>query len=247
MPHILGDSGTKKLIKRDGAKDVLDYIRDGYLPESLINFIASLGWNDGTEQEVFSTDELIEKFSLNRVQKSGARFDEQRLVWINGAHIRNLAIEDIYSLSSSYWPEASNTFSDEYKKSVLSIIQERLKIFSEISELTAFFFTEPESEDVLNLLNDPRNKQLKKLEQNEKRTLLEAVKNSLENSDFSINDLDARLNNLLEELDTKPGILFSLVRISTTGAPFSPALFDTLNILGKERSLARINKTISIL
>jgi glutamyl/glutaminyl-tRNA synthetase len=75
LPHILGPDGNKKLSKRDGAKDVLDYTRDGFLPEALLNFIASLGWNDGTEQEIFTRDELVAKFSLDRVQRSGARFD----------------------------------------------------------------------------------------------------------------------------------------------------------------------------
>ncbi len=84
----MGPDGKKKLSKRDGAKDVLEYLREGYLPEALVNFIATLGWNDGTEQEVFTTEELIKKFSLDRVQRSGARFDEQRLLWMNGAHIR---------------------------------------------------------------------------------------------------------------------------------------------------------------
>ncbi|OYW84662.1 glutamate--tRNA ligase, partial [Candidatus Saccharibacteria bacterium 32-49-10] len=83
MPHIMNEQGNKKLGKRDGAKDVLDYIRDGYLPETLDSFIATLGWNDGTEQEVFTMDELVEKFDLSRVQKSGARFDEKRLLWMN--------------------------------------------------------------------------------------------------------------------------------------------------------------------
>src|SRR3546814_3721173 len=90
MPSVMGPDGNKKLSKRDGAKDVLDYIREGYLPEALVNFIATLGWNDGTEQETFTVQELIEKFSLSRVQKSGARFDERRLLWVNGYHIRQL-------------------------------------------------------------------------------------------------------------------------------------------------------------
>src|SRR3546814_18496896 len=84
---------SSDLSKRDGAKDILDYRAEGYLPEAMRNFLASLGWNDGTEQEVFSTDELIQKFSLNRVQKSGARFDERRLVWMNGQQIRLIRSE----------------------------------------------------------------------------------------------------------------------------------------------------------
>ena len=78
----MNEQGNKKLGKRDGAKDVLDYLRDGYLPETMVSFIATLGWNDGTEQEVFTMTELVEKFSLERVQRSGARFDEKRLLWM---------------------------------------------------------------------------------------------------------------------------------------------------------------------
>ncbi|MCA9330046.1 glutamate--tRNA ligase [Candidatus Saccharibacteria bacterium] len=240
MPHILGPTGTKKLSKRDGAKDVLDYIRDGYLPEALINFIASLGWNDGTEQEIFTVDELIQKFSLDRVQKSGARFDEQRLLWLNGAHIRNLSLDNLYQNTQSYWPKSSQNYDDKYKKRVLEITQERLKIYSELPELTNFFFIDPTNEDVNSLLNDNKNKQLKKITLKDKIKLLTSTILELENSDFSVTDLEQRLNSLLTKLDTKPGILFSIIRIATTGAPYSPGLFDTLNVLGKDTSLQRI-------
>ena len=88
LPVILGPDGTKKLSKRDGAKDILDYKKEGYLPEALVNFLATLGWNDGTEQEVFSISELTQKFDLGRVQRSGAHFDERRLNWMNGHYLR---------------------------------------------------------------------------------------------------------------------------------------------------------------
>ncbi|MDB5164157.1 MAG: gltX, partial [Candidatus Saccharibacteria bacterium] len=119
LPHILAPDGNKKLSKRDGAKDVLDYLRDGYLPEGLVNFIATLGWNDGTEQEVFTMDELIAKFSLDRVQKSGARFDEQRLLWVNGQHIRQLPLGELYKRSEDFWPPEAAKASTEFKKQVL--------------------------------------------------------------------------------------------------------------------------------
>jgi len=102
MPHIMNEQGNKKLGKRDGAKDVLDYIRDGYLSETMMSFIATLGWNDGTEQEVFTKDELIEKFSLARVQRSGARFDEKRLLWMTAILFANS--------TSTNSPTASNSF-----------------------------------------------------------------------------------------------------------------------------------------
>lgn len=157
VPHILGPSGNKKLSKRDGAKDVLDYIKDGFMAESLVSFIATLGWNDGTEQEVFTKQELIKKFSLSRVQRSGARFDEDRLRWVNGHFIRNLSIDELYTRSEKFWPEIAQDFSEGYKKKVLSLIQERLKFLAEIPELTSFFFQEPE----VNLKLIDNNKQLK--------------------------------------------------------------------------------------
>lgn len=109
LPYVMAIDGKKKLSKRDGAKDILDYAKDGILPEAIINFLATLGWNDGTEQEIFSVDELIEKFSLERVQKSPARFDEQRLLWLNGQWLRKLELEDLYKRSLTSSPVASRS------------------------------------------------------------------------------------------------------------------------------------------
>lgn len=243
MPHIMGPDGKKKLSKRDGAKDVLDYIREGYLVEAMINFIASLGWNDGTEQEIFTREELIEKFSLGRVQHSGARFDEQRLLWMNGTWIRSLELDDLYNRSADYWPESAQDASDKYKKNVLGLIQERLKFLAEIPELTTFFFAEPAVD--LSLIQN--NKQLKKFEATELALLLEAVAKKFENIAFEAEELQTALNELLEATGQKPGVLFSLVRISTTWAPFSPNLAESLAVLGKETSLNRIEKAIQSL
>ena len=140
MPHILNEQGNKKLSKRDGAKDILDYTKEGYLPEALRSFIATLGWNDGTEQEVFATDELIKKFSLQRVGKSGAHFDERRLNWVNGYFIRQKSIDELYEQVANFWPNSGASHDDSYKKQVLNLVQERLKYFSELPELTNFFF-----------------------------------------------------------------------------------------------------------
>lgn len=247
VPPVLGPDGNKKLSKRDGAKDVLDYAVEGYLPDAMINFMASLGWNDGTEQEVFTIPELIEKFSLDRVQRSGARFDEKRLLWLNGAHIRNLSLDDLYEKVSAYWPESSTEYPKVYKKQVLGLLQERLKFFAEIPELSEFFFSEPIKNSVTDLLHDPKNKQLRKLDHAQIKELLTKAESSLELSDFSVADIERRLNDLLVVCDTKPGILFSLVRIAISGSPASPALFDTLAVIGKPKSLQRISQAINSL
>jgi len=243
MPHILNEQGNKKLSKRDGAKDVLDYIREGYLPEALVNFIASLGWNDGTEQEIFSREELVKKFSLSHVQKSGARFDEQRLLWMNGQYVRRLPLSELYEKAENFWPESAAQASVEDKKTILSVIQERLKFLAEIPQLTRLFFEEL-SVDIKLIDN---NKQLAKFSHAELKELLDAGKASLEKSDFTVSGLTKTLNDLLNETGQKPGVLFSLIRIATTWTPASPGLADTLSLLGKEESLKRLNKSIEAL
>jgi glutamyl-tRNA synthetase len=241
LPHILGPDGNKKLSKRDGAKDVLDYTRDGFLPEALVSFIATLGWNDGTTQEIYSRQELIEKFSLARVQKSGARFDEQRLAWVNGHYIRELPLDTLYDLSKPYLPAEAETYDDAYKKAVVGLVQERLKYLSELPELTRFFFTDlPVNPELI-----AGHKQLKKLEQGELKTLLEQGRETLAASDFTVNDLTDRLNKLLETTGQKPAVLFSLIRIATTQSPSSPGLAESLAVLGKETALRRIDNQLA--
>jgi glutamyl-tRNA synthetase len=239
LPFVMAPDGKKKLSKRDGAKDILDYAAEGYLPEAMLNFLATLGWNDGTEQEVFTANELIEKFSLARVQKSGARFDGQRLHWMNGYWIREkIGLDDLYERSRNFWPPEAGEYDDDYKKKVLGVVRERLKYFAELPELTKFFFIDlPVNNDLVK-----NHKQLKKLSNQELKNLLEKAKSSLLESDFSLDDLTQKLNNLLQETEQKPAVLFSLIRIATTQAPASPGLADTLAILGKDRSLARIDQ-----
>lgn len=243
MPHILGPDGKKKLSKRDGAKDVLDYIRDGYMPEALVSFIATMGWNDGTEQEVFTADELIEKFSLARVQRSGAHFDERRLAWVDGHFIRGLPLGELCARVESYWPAEAASYSDDYKKQVLALVQERLKYFAELPQLTDFFFTDLPVNP--SLWQD--HKQLKKVDAATIKELLETTKSSLEDADFNTETLTGILNNLLEQTGQKPAVLFSIVRIATTQAAASPGLADTLAVLGKERSMQRINTMLESL
>ncbi|MBW3568663.1 glutamate--tRNA ligase [Candidatus Parcubacteria bacterium] len=243
VPHVLNEQGNKKLSKRDGAKDILDYQKEGYLPEAMVNFLATLGWNDGTEQEIFSVSELIKKFDLKKVQKSGAHFDEHRLKWINGSHIRNLDIEKLYEKVEGYWPEPAKNYDREYKKRVLVLVQERLKYFSELPELTKFLFEDLPVNPVL----ISSHKQLKKFSKGELKAMLEQAKNSLEQSDFTIDDLTSRLNDLLEKTGQKPAVLFSLIRIATTQSPASPALAESMSVLGKDLSLKRINRQIKAL
>jgi glutamyl-tRNA synthetase len=243
MPHIMAESGNKKLGKRDGAKDVLDYLKEGYLPETMLNFIASLGWNDGTEQEIFTVDELIAKFSLDRVQHSGARFDEKRLEWMNGQHIRALSLDDLSERITPFWPASAESTSDDYRHQLLGLVQDRLKTLADLPLLTSYFFERPAPD--LSLIED--NKQLRKLSRDEIISLIGAAEAELAASEFDPASLQATLNKLLEITGQKPGILFSLIRLAVSWAPFSPALNDTLSVLGKAEVIDRLNETLSAL
>lgn len=236
MPHIMNEQGNKKLGKRDGAKDVLDYVREGYLADALVSFIATMGWNDGTTQEVFTHNELIEKFSLKRVQKSGARFDEKRLIWVNGHFIRELSIDELYNICGNFWPEAAQTTDEAYKKQVLALAKDRLKTLSDLQGFD-YFFSEPSIKTEL----ISNNKQLKKLEQRYIAQLISQTHKALSDVDsWDAVTIQETLNKLLESTGEKPGILFSIIRIYTTWAPFSPELAPTLALLGKKTVLARL-------
>ncbi len=241
LPHIMAPEGNKKLGKRDGAKSAQEYRDEGILPEAMLNFLASMGWNDGTEQEIFSREELISKFSLERVQRSGAKFDEKRLLWMNGQHIRLLSIDDLYTRCANFWPKSADSSNNNYKKQILSLVQDRLKTLAELPMMTSYFFEEPTVD--LSMISD--NKQLASFDAKELVSLLQAAKSALSSCDYNPESIQAVLNNLLETTDQKPGILFSLIRIAVSWAPFSPALNDTLAAIGQERVNARLELAIN--
>lgn len=247
LPHILGPTGGKKLGKRDGAKSVDEYRKDGILPEAMLNYLACLGWNDGTETEIYTKTDLIDKFSVSRIQTSGARFDETKLLWQNGQWIRKIADEQginvLYARTADFWPAAAENYDDDYKTSVLSIIYDRLKTLSDLRTMTTYFFTDPEI-DLDMIIN---NKFLKKISEEELSELLQTVASRLVNVEWQPEPLQAALNELLTTTQKKPAELFSLVRLSLSYAPFSPALPQTLAVLGKDTSLARIRATITAL
>jgi glutamyl-tRNA synthetase len=242
LPHIMAPDGNKKLGKRDGAKSVDEYKKDGILPEALLNFLASMGWNDGTEQEIFSQSELIDKFSLDRVQRSGARFDEQRLLWMNGQWIRKLSTDELYIRAADFWPRVGEKGSDDaYRKQILSLVQDRLKLLTDLPAATGYFFTDP----TVDMTLITSNKQLSKLSTDEVLSLLAASKSALETlPEWTPDTIQTALNELLVTTGQKPGILFSLIRIATTWAPFSPALNETLAVIGKDTVLQRLGRTL---
>ena len=242
LPHILAPQGNRKLSKRDGAKSVPEYRADGVLSEAILNYLACLGWNDGTEQEIYTKDELIQRFSLDRIQNSGARYDETKLLWMNGQWLRRIYDEEgaeaLYARTKDFWPEVAAGYDDEYKLKVLGIIYDRLKTLSDLRTMTEYFFKDPEID--LEML--VKNKFLKKISESDLESLLKQTIAKLTDLEkWEAEDLQNVLNELLQETGRKPAELFSLIRIALSFAPFSPALNLTMAVLGKEISLTRLN------
>ncbi|MBP6880014.1 glutamate--tRNA ligase [Candidatus Saccharibacteria bacterium] len=239
VPAVWGETGNKKLSKRDGDVDTLLYRDKGYLPEALLNFLALLGWNDGTEQELFSIDELIKKFDFSRVQSSPARFNQDRLDWINGTYIRNQSFDELKKLAENFWPDYAMQAEDEYRDNILKLVQDRLKYMAELPELVEFFFKAPTItlDEVLE-----SDKQLrKKLEPTAAKQIIADIIEVLNSSDFSVENLEKLLRNYADSSEHSTGVIFKLIRISVTGQIAAPPLFDTLQTLGKTETLARLN------
>lgn len=259
LPPVLNKDGGKKLSKRDGAKDVLEYREDGFLPDAVNNFLASLGWNDGTEQEIYTLAELISKFDLNRVQKSGAKFDDERLIWISGHHIRDLELTDLYNkIDTRFWPEESIEFKDDYKIEVLKLVQERLKFFAELSDLTGFFFKDPSIKSVQNDIKEDKNTTIKYI-----KLALDVVQN-LSKEDYLRSPCLSGINcqgstkiilpphksvlehNLREKIieysvdKSTTGRFLSVIRSAISGQPVTPGLFETMQVLGQDTVLRRL-------
>ncbi|HMO77770.1 MAG TPA: glutamate--tRNA ligase [Candidatus Paceibacterota bacterium] len=241
LPPILRDDRTKKLGKRDGAKDILDYRNEGFLPEAMANFLALIGWNPGTEQEVFSLEELIEAFDLSKIHRAGAAFNEEKLLWMNKQHLNKLSPDRLMTYIAAVLPEAlkqSPNYNDEILKRLVPTVFERTHVASDITEaaLTGeydFAFTTPESyePELLKWKND--------LELSQAKPRLEKAKELLTEADFSSSEsIKAALWPYAEEVGK--GELLWPLRISLSGRAQSPDPFTIAYIIGKEETLARI-------
>jgi len=235
LPLILGPDRSK-MSKRHGAVAVKDYKEQGYLPEAMINFMVLLGWNPGTEKEIFSLDELIKEFSLERVHKGGAIFNLQRLDWINGQYIKNMDLDD---LTMNCLPYLSKEVDIKYAKKVIALEKQRIKKLSEIGELTKFFFTDKlEYDKELLIWKDLTLKQVK--------NNLKILEKELEKtSDFDQKTLELSLLPLREKYGT--GELLWPLRVALSGQRNSPGPFEIMEILGKEKTLKRVKEAIEII
>ena len=254
MPLILGPSG--KLSKRDGAKygfpvfamnwndtktnELTEGFKEkGFLPEAFINLLAVLGWNDGTEQEIFSMEELIDKFSIERVHKGGAKFDFEKAKWYNHEWIKKLPVTEYGLRVKEIFKSKGIIINDDtnfYK--VLELVKDRCALLTDFYDQASYFFKTPESWDIDAV--KPKWNDAKKDFFNEFCNKLEAIENwALENIETTFKDLAAEKN-------IKPGEIQLPMRIMLVGGKFGPGVFEIAAMIGKTETIKRITNALKL-
>ncbi len=234
LPLLL-NADKSKMSKRAGDVAVRDYHRNGYLPEAVINFLALLGWNPGTEKELFTLAELTKEFSIEKVQKSGAVFNLQRLDFLNGYYIRQKSVGELAKLCMPFLPETAQNVSTKMLEKIVAAYQDRMKKLSDITELADFFFTETLEYDPALLAWDTMTP--------------EEIKKSLEKSAAVLNEVGKWNKEAIQQaLDTAAGTTkgqtFWPFRIALSGKKASAPGPEIAEILGKEKTLQRIQQGI---
>ncbi|MBZ1356606.1 MAG: glutamate--tRNA ligase [Candidatus Nealsonbacteria bacterium] len=245
FPLILA-TDKSKLSKRHGAVAVNDYKKEGYLAEAMVNFIAFLGWNPGTEKEIYSIESLIKDFSIDKVQKSGAVFNIKKLEFLNGYYIRQKNIDELtdlcipYLIESKLIEEEEGITKRDFIKNAISIHQERLKKLSEISEFADFLFVKDIQYDkeLLNWKQMNNEEIISSLDKSEK--ILSEIQN------WNKENIQEELIKETDRIGDRGSILWPL-RVSLTGKSASAGPFEVAEILGKEKSLERIRKAKTLL
>ena len=238
LPLLLNPDKSK-LSKRQGDVAVEDYRAKGYLKEALVNFVALLGWNAGDDKEFYNLEGLVNNFSLDRVNKSGAVFNVEKLNWLNGEHLRSKPNDELLQmlrdeLAKSKYSE--NSYSDDYLLHVVESMKERVIFIHEYLEKSYFFFEEPETYDP-----DVVRKRWKEDTPEQLKKLCEAFSN-LENPVKE--DYEKSLKQTAEELGIGAGKLIHAVRLATSGVGVGPGVYDLIFILGKSEIIKRIQKAI---
>jgi glutamyl-tRNA synthetase len=224
VPQVLGSDG-KGLSKRHGAVTVEEFRRAGYIPDALVNFLALLGWAPDGETTIMSRDELIERFSLERVQSSPAIFDFQKLDWMNGVSLRALSPDEYAHALILYLGEQAYDWDAELVHRAAPLVQEKIEKLGDFPQFAGFLFHEV-SLDGFEL---------------DGRVLEEAERALAEVEPFTAAQIEQALRALAERLQLKPREAFQPIRIAVTGSKVSPGLFESLELLGKDRALARLS------
>ena len=234
LPMIVNAQG-KPYSKRDGDAFVGDFREKGFLPEALFNYLVLLGWAPGDDREVLSREELVQLFTLERVQSSAAQFDHKKFEWMNGEHLRALPRETHREHYIAALPHAGHD--PAYLDAVIEVMQERIKKWPDIPEMAGFFFSEDYAYDEAAV-----NKRLRK---EGALDLLEALQDRYATLDtFNAETTETALRELAESRAVKPADLIHPVRIAVSGIPHGPSLFHMLEVLGKERVARRMKRTL---
>lgn len=245
IPMILGPDKSL-LSKRHGATSVTQFYDEGYLASAMVNYLSLLGWGYDDSQTIFSTSELVEKFGLERVSKNPAVFDIQKLEWMNGVYIRNLSLEELYEVALPFWqkagylPEAPSSEVKEYAIRILKELQSRMKLIAEVVELAEYFFRddyEYKEEIVQKIMTKPHTE-----------GVLDFVYDAVQAAaKLDEETLKPQFQVGLETFGIKMGDLIQPIRVALTGTNVSPGIYDVLELLGKERVLARLERTKAML
>jgi glutamyl-tRNA synthetase len=252
LPLIMGPSG--KLSKRDGSKygfpvfamnwtdpktnELTEGFKEkGFLPEAFINLLAVLGWNDGTEQEIYSMDELIEHFSMDRVHVAGAKFDYEKAKWFNHEWIKKLPVESLrFKVMDLLVADGIPVDDDLLLDKVIELVKERCTLLPDFVQLAGFFFKTPEVLDI-DAVKPKWNEEKAKFFE-EYNQLLDGIGN------WELGEPEAVFKTLVTEKNIKPGELLLPLRIMLVGGKFGPAVFQIAELIGKEETIKRIKNGI---
>ncbi len=252
LPLILGTNG--KLSKRDGAKygfpvfamnwtdpktnELTEGFKEkGFLPEAFINLLAVLGWNDGTEQEIYSMQELIDIFSMDRVHVAGAKFDYEKAKWFNHEWIKKLEVKS-YKLKVKEIFESKGIAvnNDAYFTKVLELVKDRCTLLTDFVQQSSFFFKTPEQLDVDSVKP--------KWNDEKKNFFIDYLKQLSRIDTWDLVSLETAFKNLAVEKNIKPGELLAPLRIMLVGGKFGPAVFQVAELIGKQETISRIEKAL---
>jgi len=225
LANIHGSDG-KKLSKRHGATSVEEFRAQGYIPEALVNFLALLGWSYDDKTTVMSRDEIVERFSLDRVGASPAVFDFQKLEWLNGVYLRELSADEYADRLVAYLRDQGHDWDEDLVRKAAPLVQEKIATLGEFPGFAGFLFSAVEADPAL--LDGP---------------VLEACEQSLADTEpFTAEAIEASLRALAERLELKPREAFQPIRVAVTGSKVSPGLFESIELLGREETLERIRR-----
>jgi glutamyl-tRNA synthetase len=231
--------------KREGAAGVTDYERLGYLKEAVVNFIALLGWSPGDDREIMTTEEMIESFSLDRINPANAIFDMEKLSWMNGEYIRACDNNKLVDLVRPFLIEAGLTTHLwintrwEWMLKFVAALKERCKLLTDFAEQGRYFFV-----DKFEYEEKGVNKHFKPESAGYLKEWLETIA-SLDR--FDMDKMEAALRGLAEELDIKPAALIHPTRLALTGTTKGPSLFDVMELLGKQECMKRLERAIDFM